>query len=97
MIDVAAARIGADDKPRDAQAVAVLVDDRRHHMIVKPPESSQVRKIAVLFQSGPCITALIKPVTYAMPVEVLAGGCSLTIFAGQIHATDGNVPFFAAA
>ena len=36
MVDVARLRVWADHDPRHPQAVAVLVDDRRHHVIVEP-------------------------------------------------------------
>ncbi len=35
VIDEAAPRVGRDDQGRDAQAVAVLVDPRRHHVVVE--------------------------------------------------------------
>src|ERR1035437_2440247 len=40
--------------------------------------------------------ALISPVTYACPAWILAGGCSLTVLSGTIHATSGKLPALAA-
>jgi hypothetical protein len=51
----------------------------------------------VLFQSGLCMMALIKPVTYVWPALIRPGGCSDTAPLGVIHDTLGSVPALAAA
>ena len=96
MIDVTLLGIRADDHCRHTETETVLVDDGRHHVVVKPPQSSHDKKMAVLFQSGLFITELINPVTYDCPELTRAGGCSLTGLLGSIQLTAGRVPFFAA-
>jgi len=41
-------------------------------------DMAQSTLVAVEFQSGPSMTALIRLVTYDCPAFVVAGGCSLT-------------------
>ena len=52
--------------------------------------------MAVEFQSGLFIAALISAVTYAWPWWMLAGGCSLSGSDGVIQLTEGRLPPFAA-
>src|SRR5437016_199258 len=54
-------------------------------------------KMAVDFQSGLCITASTRLVTYLWPSWTLAGGCSLFFWLGTTHDTAGSVPLLAAA
>lgn len=53
--------------------------------------------MAVLEQSGPCMTALTRLVTQAWPASSRAGGCSLLGWLGVIHDTEGRVPFLASS
>ncbi len=53
-------------------------------------------KIAVLFQSGLCMTASITRATHRCPATVVAGGCSDVTELGITHETDGRVPAAAA-
>ncbi len=63
IVDVPASGEQADQDAGDPQAMAVLIDGGRDHVVVEPPQSSQNRKIAELVQSGPRITALTRLVT----------------------------------
>src|SRR5579883_1541668 len=95
--NVPAAGVRGNDQQRNTRPEAERINLRRRNMIVNPPKSSHVRKIAVLGQSGPCITALTCATVQFSPSQVLFGGCSLTFAGCTSQLTAGNCPFCASA
>jgi len=63
MVDVVLLGIRTDYQAWYTEAEAILIDEGRRDMVVISSQSSHEIKIAVVFQSGPFMTALTSPVT----------------------------------
>src|SRR5881397_883290 len=87
----------ADHDRRHPDPVAVGVDPLGRDVVVKPAQSSHVRKIAVCihWRRGPRMIALTTFVTHVVPGRRLSGGCSPLPSTGTTQETAGSFPAFA--